>query len=123
MKWFLLFTLINLVSCSSNPRSELLESRAPSSDGNADTCDALLHPFIQSAENRSSKRSLLEKGIIQKSDLKILKGDLLLNSLPENPEEKEQVEIAYLLIQKKFPHFDQEQIHAHYELLKEYCGM
>ena len=79
-----------------------------------------LHP---SKESTLSKKSLIEKGILEGSDFKILESELLKKSLSRNLAEKENTEISYLLIKKRYPHFDQEQILAHYQLLQNFCGL
>ncbi len=93
-----------------------MESRDPSSAA-GNNCQEMLQPFFDSHETRPAKETFTE------ADRTFLKSDLLSNSLPKNPAEKEQTEMSYLLIKKKFPHFEDEQVLAHFELLKSSCGI
>jgi hypothetical protein len=125
MKWVLIINLIAVSSCSGIQKSKDLESREPSSIESDSTCRTLLGPFFKSDVNDAlmDKIGLIEKGIIHEGDLKILRGKFLINSLPQNNEELKQIEVSYLLIKKQYPHFDEEQILSHYQLLKNFCGM
>ena len=127
MKAFITLILITLASCSTTDQikpGKPSESRVPSSVVNEPSCTMLVGSFLQSPSNEVlTKKALIEKGIINEQDLKILAEDSLKNSLPDNAAEKEQMEMSYLLIKKQVPHFNQEQILTHYQLLKESCGV
>lgn len=115
-----LFCLTILISCSSN---QMNISRDPSSDTKILSCEDLVKGLYSKSGDGLSQKQLLDKGILDRKDLSILKGSILSQSLPTDLKDKEQVEISYLLIKKQFPHFEEEQILAHFEMLKSYCGI
>lgn len=122
MNTFLItFSLITLASCSS---ITLNDSRAPSSVIPTSTCHELLSPFLLDKFDSSiDLKSLLEKGLIKENDLKILEGKLIRDSLALNPKDSNEMQVSYLLIKKRYPHFGEEQILGHYELLTQFCGL
>ena len=115
MRSFFIILSLTLVSCSTT-RNNLPESRDPSSVPSG-SCQETLQAFFDSHESKSTKESFSE------AERAFLKNEILVNSLPKDSSEKEQIEISYLLIKKKFPHFDEEQVLAHFELLKNSCGI
>lgn len=123
MNAFLVTTLfITLSSCSG---ISVNDSRTPSSVSPAmSTCLDLASPFLK--DNRESAldiKSLLEKGLIKEKDLKFLEGKLIQDSLSSNQEDSKEMQLSYLLIKKKFPYFDEEQVLSHYQLLTQFCGL
>ena len=125
MKYFLLIYLIFLVSCSVIQKPADSESRSPSSEDYKSSCALLVGPFLKETNRPDliNKSRLIEMGIIRKEDLKILEGKLIIDSLTISETDIKQTAVSYLLIKKKFPHFEEEQILTHYQLLKETCGL
>ncbi|MBC7714670.1 MAG: hypothetical protein H7177_15095 [Rhizobacter sp.] len=119
MKLVLIFTLITLASCSTTP----VIDRGPAAVSDDNVCTSGVKNFFDNGVNSSSKEDLLSKKVILQKDLKFLDGSVIAKSLSDNPNDREQMEISYLLIKKQYPDFSEEQVVSHYELLKVYCGM
>lgn len=116
MKYVCLLSLITLLSCSTTP---VLRGPASNTGG---SCDQLMGSFIGKSKNEN-KEDLLNNKVIRQEDLKFLDSHLFADSLSDQGADRESVEVSYLLIKKKFPHFDEEQVLGHYQLLKTYCGI
>lgn len=125
MRKIFIISLFTIASCSTTKTSQEGTSRGPGSVETSSTCNGLAISLINanSSEVPLNKKMLVKKGIIRESDLKLLEQKLILASLPDKSEEIKQMEVSYLLIKKKYPHFEEEQIIAHYQLLRNFCGM
>lgn len=125
MRKLVLSICILLSSCSDFKNTSGLLERGTASIG--DQCSELVGHFIQNFDKKFqsniTKEDLILKKIINEREIDFLQNKVIANELAKNQDNRQHIEVSFLLIKKKYQHFDEEQIVKHYHLLEDYCGM